>query len=264
MDFARNFVFVLILIAGAAFIMIARPQSELQPGATHGTAAAEAIAHCSLHRADDHFVGGCGKLFDQEPEMTLRAAASTVTGVWRDDIRPISVWAGDMTDNGYANAPLELEIYTGDWGILRTAYGWFAVSKFRSSNTTSFDLDHSREIQPNSLDQKIIRTAAGILSTEAAWNRKDNRKCPATATRWSIYCAMEKAIIDVTGGFHHRRPAMEVVREIIEERTATRNYHHRLMDYNNDPTTHLSDVQTLFKEALERMKKRDQPRLSGQ
>jgi hypothetical protein len=35
-----------------------------------------------------------------------------------------------------------------------------------------------------------------------------------------------------------------------------RNYHHRLMDYNNDPTTHLSDIQSLFNEALKRMGKR--------
>jgi|HubBroStandDraft_4_1064222.scaffolds.fasta_scaffold164813_3 hypothetical protein len=31
-----------------------------------------------------------------------------------------------------------------------------------------------------------------------------------------------------------RRPAMEVVRIIIDERSAGRNYQHRLMDYNND------------------------------
>jgi hypothetical protein len=66
---------------------------------------------------------------------------------------------------------------------------------------------------------------------------------------------MEKAAIDVTGGFNHRRPALESVRVIVEERTATRNYHHRLMDYNNDPTTRLDDVQSLFKEALIRMEK---------
>jgi hypothetical protein len=89
---------------------------------------------------------------------------------------------------------------------------------------------------PNALDQKIVREAAAILSIEAAWNRADNRECPTSATTWSIYCALEKATFDVTGGFHHRRPALEVVREIVDERAATRNYHHRLMDYNNDPT----------------------------
>jgi hypothetical protein len=48
---------------------------------------------------------------------------------------------------------------------------------------------------------------------------------------------------------------LEVVREIAEERTAARPYHRHLMEYNNDPTTRLSDVQNLFKEALIRMEK---------
>ncbi len=168
---------------------------------------------------------------------------------------PVQVWAGDMTDRGYPNAPLELEIYTGNWGILRTEYGWFAVSNFRPSPTMSFDLDHSGEVRPNNLDQKSVQKAAEILSTESAWDRAGNRKCPSTATTWSLYCAVQKATIDVTGGFHHRRPAMELVREIVEQRTASRKYHHRLMDYNNDPATHLSDLQSIFQEALERMKK---------
>jgi hypothetical protein len=63
----------------------------------------------------------------------------------------------------------------------------------------------------------------------------------------------------VTSGFHHRRPALEVVREIVDERAATRNYHHRLMDYNNDPKTHLDDVKSLFKEALNRIEKMTEP-----
>jgi hypothetical protein len=98
----------------------------------------------------------------------------------------------------------------------------------------------------------IERTEA-ILSKDTAWNRADNRERPANATTWSIYCAMEKATTEVTGGFHHRRPALEVVRKIVDDKTATRNYHHRLMDYNNDPATSLNDVQTLFTEALKRI-----------
>jgi hypothetical protein len=38
-------------------------------------------------------------------------------------------------------------------------------------------------------------------------------------------------------------------RDSVDERTAARGYHHHLMDYNNDPTTHLRDVQTLFEQA---------------
>ena len=103
------------------------------------------------------------------------------------------------------------------------------------------------------MDQKIVREAASIPSTEAAWNRADNRKCPTNATTWSICGALEKSTFDIAGRIHHRRPGLEVVRKIVDERTASRNYHHRLMDYNNDTTTTLSDVQDLFKEALTRM-----------
>jgi hypothetical protein len=68
---------------------------------------------------------------------------------------------------------------------------------------------------------------------------------------------MEKATIEVAGAFHHRRPALEIIRQIVDERTKNRPYEHRLMDYNNDPTTQLSDVQSLFFEALKRVRASD-------
>jgi hypothetical protein len=214
------------------------------------------LSHCTFQHVGDHFVGGCGRIFDQTPAITLKPAAGITTGIWRSDIHPSEVWSGDMTDQGNSNAVLELEIYPGEWGVLRTAYGWYPVTHFVSS-PMAFDLDasnESHEVAPNLLDEKIVQEAAQLLSTPATWNRVDNRNCPASATTWSIYCAMIKAAISVTGGSHHRRPAMEAVRGIVDERTATRNYHHRLMDYNNDPTTTLGDVQSLFSEALTRMR----------
>jgi hypothetical protein len=93
-----------------------------------------------------------------------------------------------------------------------------------------------------------------LLSSDAVWNRADDRKCDAAAKTWSIYCALEHATREVTGGFHHRRPALETVRLIVEERTKGRDYSHRLMDYNNDTSTHLNDVRSLFAEALAKMK----------
>jgi hypothetical protein len=63
----------------------------------------------------------------------------------------------------------------------------------------------------------------------------------------------ERATIEVTGAFHHRRPAMELVRQIVDERSAGRPYHHRLMDYNNAPTTRLADVRGIIADALSRL-----------
>jgi hypothetical protein len=212
------------------------------------------LAHCHFRQAGDHYVGSCGPLFDQNPVMTLKPVSSVTTGVWREDLRPSSVWAGDMTDQGYPNAQLELEIYEGGSGILRTEYGWYRVMQFRSSPENGFLLDAAEEVQPNVLDKKIILRAAAILSTEQVWNRADNRSCPQDATSWSIYCAMEKATTEVTGGFQHRRPALELIRDIVHERTAARHYHHWVKDYNNDPTTTLADVHSLFREALARIR----------
>jgi hypothetical protein len=214
---------------------------------------AAALQHCVFSGAAGHLVGSCGHILDQDPKMTLASRANVIDGVWRKDANPNAVWAGDMTDEGYPNAPIELESYKGT-GVLRTIYGWFyATNIAMSAQGLTFDVDSTHEVPPNDLDREIVQRAATMLSSTSVWNRNDNRECPASATSWSIYCAMEAATLEVTGGVDHRRPAMEVVREIVDDRTKGRPYHHRLMDYNNDPTTTLNDVQSLFHDALERM-----------
>ena len=146
---------------------------------------------------------------------------------------------------------VEIEIYGAGKGVIRTYTGWYDVTGFSANgDDVRFHVDTAREIAPNALDREIIQRADAIVSSVAVWNRADNRKCPATATTWSIYCAMERATRELTGGFHHRRPALELVRVMVEELTKDRNYNHRLMDYNNDSTTHLADVHSLFAAAL--------------
>jgi hypothetical protein len=149
---------------------------------------------------------------------------------------------------------VEVEVYPGNTGVIRTFDGWFPISRFDARDSTvRFTIDTTAGVAASPLDRKIIERANAILVSDVVWNRADNRDCPAVATTWSIYCALERATIEITGGFHHRRPALEVVREIVEDRTKDRSYHHRLMDYNNDPSTHLADVRSLFAEALSRV-----------
>ena len=210
--------------------------------------------HCQLrqtNRATQRWEGSCSGLFDEKAILKLTPAKSITSGRWRADAVPSAVWAGELTD---VNDPVELEIYEGNSGVLRTQRGWFAViALVVKADRLEFDVDRSKKIEPSSLDGEIVRRADALLSSPVVWNRADNRQCPASATTWSIYCAMEHATIEVTCGFHHRRPAMELVRVIIEARSAGRNYEHRLMDYNNDTTTTLADVHAIFSEALSRM-----------
>ena len=100
--------------------------------------------------------------------------------------------------------------------MLRSEYGWHAISGFTLARSTiRFPMDAAHEIAPNALDREILKRADELLSSTAVWNRADNRKCPPGATSWSIYCAGEQATIEVTGGLHNRRPALELVREIV-------------------------------------------------
>ena len=165
------------------------------------------------------------------------------------------VTAQAAADFGKSAEDVEIEIYPGGTGVVRTYNGWFGVAGFAATDSTiRFQIDTTKEVPPSALDRDILRRAATTISSDAVWNRADSRKCPATATTWSIYCAVERAEVELAGAAHHRRPAQELVREIIEARTKAEKYEHRLMEYNNDPSTTLDDVRSLFAEAIARIK----------
>lgn len=105
-------------------------------------------------------------------------------------------------------------------------------------------------------DVSIVQRARAILDSPDKWNRADNRKCPADAKEFSMYCALEKATLEVTGDFKHRGAAMQEARFLIQEITPNRKYHHLLMDYNNDPTITFADVQKVFRTLEERIENR--------
>ena len=96
-------------------------------------------------------------------------------------------------------------------------------------------------------DVAIVQKARQILDSPGKWNRADDRNCPATETKFSLYCALEEATYEVTQDFGHRDAAMQEARFVIDEDLALNNrYDHRLMDYNNDPRTSFADVQRFF------------------
>jgi hypothetical protein len=214
-----------------------------------------AAATCALDESAGTWSGACGALIeDSATSVRLAPAPAITTGPWRRDERPDAVWSGTIKTADYPPTAVEVEIYPDRSGVMRTLFGWFPVTAAqRGAHALRFDVDATREAAPSGIDRAIVERARTILSTTAVWNRADNRKCPPEAKTWSIYCAMEKATVDVAGAFHHRRPALQVVRAIVDERTAARPYQHRLMDYNNDSTTTLADVRSLFAEALRRI-----------
>ena len=96
-------------------------------------------------------------------------------------------------------------------------------------------------------DLQVLQRARKLLDSPEKWNRADNRKCPAGAKTVSLYCALEMATVEGGQKFEHRGAALQEMRFVIDEITADRNYDHRLMDYNNDPTTTFADIQEVFR-----------------
>ena len=65
---------------------------------------------------------------------------------------------------------------------------------------------------------------------------------------------MHRATIEVTGEFHHRQPALQSVRVVVQNMWSARYTEHRLMDFNNHPDTTLADIQATLAEAERRIR----------
>jgi len=210
---------------------------------------------CSLRPVNEQWEGACPAIAEGEDgTLSITRATKITSGRWRPATAPSMVFAGTIVLGKYPPTPVELEIYNDSDGALRTLFGWFPVRHFRlTPGAMQISIDFSQEAAPSAIDRDIVKRARAILSSEAVWDRADDRQCDAGDTSWSIYCAMKTATVEVAGAFHHRRPALQVVRQIVDERTEGRAYEHRLRDYNNDPTTRLADVSSMFQEALARI-----------
>jgi hypothetical protein len=107
-------------------------------------------------------------------------------------------------------------------------------------------------------DVAILTRAQALLKSSSSWNRADERECKddeANGKR-SLFCALEKACIEVLGSYDHRRVALQEVRFAVEDATRGRDFAHRLRDFNNLPETRLEDIQRVLAVAKERVSAR--------
>jgi hypothetical protein len=85
-------------------------------------------------------------------------------------------------------------------------------------------------------DIAILDRALSLLNKGSNWNRFDNRVCDNSLYpyKWSLFCALHQASIDVDSEYRHLRPANQAVRQAIDEITSGKKYAHLLQDYNNE------------------------------
>lgn len=105
-------------------------------------------------------------------------------------------------------------------------------------------------------DLKIIERADIILSDTSKWSKNDDRLCEddIATGKFSLFCALYKASLEVNGVYAHRGAAMQQVRFVLEKYENNRVKDHRLMDWNNHPDTSFEEVKKVLKESIEKVK----------
>lgn len=114
----------------------------------------------------------------------------------------------------------------------------------------------NRNLVFDSTDLDIIQRADSILSSPSIWNKQDDRECSDDMAmgHYSLYCALYKASLDITGVYVHRKAAMQIVRFTLEKYDNGRVINHRLMDWNNHPDTTFDEVKKVLRESIQTVK----------
>jgi hypothetical protein len=142
-------------------------------------------------------------------------------------------------------APSQKTSYVG-----RTPFGWFAIETMEQTATGLFvSMNADRQVRPTKSDIAIITRALELIPNENVWNKNDNRQCPAGQIKLSLFCALQNATTEISGGVHYRQPALQAVREVLNTVDAKRIKTHRIMDYNNHPETTLSEIHAVLRNA---------------
>ena len=167
-------------------------------------------------------------------------------------------WLGTM-DGKFPEDPKRFEVIegkSGGEGVAKTPFGWFAIrSASHEGDSVKLTIAANNQLPPTANDIKIIERALELLSSEASWNRQDTRKCPPDPKAWSLFCGLRQATTEISGGIHYRQPALQAVREEVD-RVYDKTSKHRLMEYNNSPTTSLADVRNVLIAAENKLKQR--------
>jgi hypothetical protein len=127
------------------------------------------------------------------------------------------------------------------------------MAKAQNTAVATSDELERRDQPVTDEDLRILQRANQILSSTSLWNRHDTRVCLPTDRTWSLFCALEKASLDVLGEYRHREVALQEVRFAVEDATKGQEFEHRLMDYNNLASTTFEDIKRVLDVATERV-----------
>jgi hypothetical protein len=171
------------------------------------------------------------------------------------DAESAATWSGTMTAVGLS---FDVEVGTYEYSdgpapVIQTSLGWFLPQTLHLEGEPP-RLAWNKEAPPSRLDLEILDRAGELLSSEADWDRDDDRECGPSDTTYSLYCALAEATRQITGEYRHRQPALQAVRRMVEDEWPERLAGHRLMNFNNDARTTHGDLMRALELAKARVR----------
>jgi hypothetical protein len=220
---------------------------------------------CSLRKTGDQYQGTCdvpcqvnalAVNFDGiKPGFSCAEPPRRVNASLRATQKN-GVWLGEMQGRQIEDPTRFEVISTPAGGVAKLPFGWFALRSARvEAEMLALNIAVDKQLPPTADDVKIIQRAQNLLASPAVWNKNDDRNCPPKPQKYSLFCALMQATEEVSGGVHYRQPALQAVREVLNEVGGNRMGKHRLMDYNNHPDTTLQEVHQLLRTAQKRVEK---------
>ncbi len=230
------------------------------------TAPPAPVLQCTLQASADDHKGSCDvpcqvnelavNFKGLKPGFSCDAPPRRVAVSLRATGKP-GAWLGEMPGR-QPEDPTRFELVTsktaGTAGVAKTPFGWFALTRVeQTGDQMNLTMAVDKQLQPTADDLKILQRSIALLPNTTVWNKADDRQCPPNPVKWSMFCALMQATEEVSGGVHYRQPALQAVRETLNEVGGNRMGKHRLMDYNNHPDTTLDEIHQLLKKAQARL-----------
>lgn len=252
------------LLIGSLMIVIAAGIAEAQ------------TAHCVLSPRPYGFGGEC-QVTPGPPGTRMRLPFENGVRMWTaSGPREQAPWRGNLS---LPKVETSFEIVE-ERGVerrlvFRTGLTWLLVLEWRELDTgpkdcsacdrsakdVSLVLDLTASPHATADDIAILEAALAVLKAPAQWSRKDDQTCPpGNAATVSLFCTLYTAVEGTMGRYHHRQPALEIVRSVVVERWRQRIVGHTLVDMNNHPETTIEDLWTLLELSLVRARADARPR----
>lgn len=132
-------------------------------------------------------------------------------------------------------------------------FGVIGVYKTENGIVLGLPDYENRDIHVSQVDLDILVKADALLSSERRWSRSRVLHCEQTE-KLDLYCALERASLEVMGKYMHRQPALQEVRFAIDDHYRERWTKHRLVDFNDNMDTKFEDIKTVLARAIDTVK----------